>query len=401
MKKKILVIFLIMIIMFIPSYKVEAKTLQDLKNELADLKSKKAATENNKNLTDSQIKSLRVDIDNTQIEIENTKKEIIAATEKISSSEKEIEEKDKETNELLKFLQVSNGENIYLEYLFEADSYTDFIYRYSVVSQLTEYNSNLMESLKKLVKELEDSKVTLASKQKELEVQSNNLASKLATLKANLSKLEEEGTTIDEDIDAKEKDIKYYESKGCKLNQNINSCVTIPNSSGWKLPLTSAWVTSEYQVVRTDCIGCGGTSHRGIDLGASEGTYAYAAAKGRVAYIVRRGSCGGNMVYIYHTINGVPYTTVYMHLLEIKVNVDDIVDTNTVVGLTGGLTTGAMNPSHCSVSYAGKGGYDYCTCGGHLHFGVATGNDVSRFNANSFNPRNLVPFASGSYLKRY
>lgn len=32
---------------------------------------------------------------------------------------------------------------------------------------------------------------------------------------------------------------------------------------------------------------------------------------------------------------------------------------------------------------------------------VATGNDVSRFNANSFNPRNLVPFASGSYLKRY
>ena len=105
--------------------------------------------------------------------------------------------------------------------------------------------------------------------------------------------------------------------------------------------------------------------------------------------------------YIYHTINGVPYTTVYMHLLEIKANVDDIVDTNTVVGLTGGLTTGAMNPSQCSVSYAGKGGYDYCTCGGHLHFGVATGNDVSRFNANSFNPRNLVPFASGSYLKRY
>ena len=147
----------------------------------------------------------------------------------------------------------------------------------------------------------------------------------LNTCTIKLAKLEEEGTTIDEDIDAKEKDIKYYESKGCKLNQDINSCVTIPNSSGWKLPLTSAWVTSEYQVVRTDCIGCGGISHRGIDLGASEGTYAYAAAKGRVAYIVRRGSCGGNMVYIYHTINGVPYTTVYMHLLEIKVNVDDIV----------------------------------------------------------------------------
>ena len=401
MKKKILFIFIIMTMVFIPSYKVEAKTLGQLKNELADLEKKYSDNQNKKELNANEIKAVNNEIASIISSISKIKSDIKKSEDDIISSQKQIEEKSKETDELLKFLQVSNGENVYLEYLFEADSYTDFIYRYSVVSQLTEYNSNLMESLKKLVKELEDSKVTLASKQKELEVQSNNLASKLATLKANLSKLEEEGTTIDEDIDAKEKDIKYYESKGCKLNQDINSCVTIPNSSGWKLPLTSAWVTSEYQVVRTDCIGCGGVSHRGIDLGASEGTYAYAAAKGRVAYIVRRGSCGGNMVYIYHTINGVPYTTVYMHLLEIKVNVDDIVDTNTVVGLTGGLTTGAMNPSQCYVSYAGKGGYDYCTCGGHLHFGVATGNDVSRFNANSFNPRNLVPFASGSYLKRY
>ena len=401
MKKKILFIFIIMTMVFIPSYKVEAKTLGQLKNELAALEKKYSDNQNKKELNANEIKAVNNEIASIISSISKIKSDIKKSEDDIISSQKQIEEKSKETDELLKFLQVSNGENVYLEYLFEADSYTDFIYRYSVVSQLTEYNSNLMESLKKLVKELEDSKVTLASKQKELEVQSNNLASKLATLKANLSKLEEEGTTIDEDIDAKEKDIKYYESKGCKLNQDINSCVTIPNSSGWKLPLTSAWVTSEYQVVRTDCIGCGGISHRGIDLGASEGTYAYAAAKGRVAYIVRRGSCGGNMVYIYHTINGVPYTTVYMHLLEIKVNVDDIVDTNTVVGLTGGLTTGAMNPSQCSVSYAGKGGYDYCTCGGHLHFGVATGNDVSRFNSNSFNPRNLVPFASGSYLKRY
>ena len=401
MKRKLIFIFIIMSMILIPSYQVEAKTLRQLQEELDKLEKAYNENKNKKSLTQSEINTLNSQINTINANIINTKKEIATSEQEIINNQNEIEAKSKETDELLKFLQISSGENVYLEYLFEADSYTDFIYRYSVVSQLTEYNSNLMESLKKLVKELEDSKVTLASKQKELEVQSNNLASKLATLKANLSKLEEEGTTIDEDIDAKEKDIKYYESKGCKLNQNINSCVTIPNSSGWKLPLTSAWVTSEYQVVRTDCIGCGGTSHRGIDLGASEGTYAYAAAKGRVAYIVRRGSCGGNMVYIYHTINGVPYTTVYMHLLEIKVNVDDIVDTNTVVGLTGGLTTGAMNPSQCSVSYAGKGGYDYCTCGGHLHFGVATGNDVSRFNANSFNPRNLVPFASGSYLKRY
>lgn len=389
-----------LIILLVPNSVVEAKTLGDLKSELADLKAKRAATANNKKLTDGQIKTLRVEIDNTQIEMINTEKEIKAATEKISSSEKEIEEKNSETKELLKFLQITSGENVYLEYLFESDSYTDFIYRYSVVSQLTDYNTNLMESLKKLVKELEDNKVTLANKQKALEKQKNELSSKLTTLKANLAQLEVEGTTIDEDIESKEKDIKYYESKGCKTNQDISSCVKIPNSSGWVLPVKSAWVTSEYQKVRTDCIGCGGTAHYGIDLGVGEGTYAYAAAKGRVAYIVRKSSCGGNMVYIYHTVDGLPYTTVYMHLLEIKVNVDDWVDTNTVVGLTGGLTTGAMPKWKCEVSYIGRGGYDACTCGGHLHFGVATGNDVSSFSVNSFDPRELAPLKEGSYLER-
>ena len=37
MKRKILLIFIIMTMIFIPSYKVEAKTLQELKNELATL----------------------------------------------------------------------------------------------------------------------------------------------------------------------------------------------------------------------------------------------------------------------------------------------------------------------------------------------------------------------------
>ena len=387
--------------MFIPSYKVEAKTLQDLKNELADLKAKKAATENNKNLTDSQIKSLRVDIDNTQIEIENTKKEIIAATEKISSSEKEIEEKDKETSELLKFLQVSNGENVYLEYLFEADSYTDFIYRYSVVSQLTDYNTKLMDELKELITTLENKKKELASKQGTLEAKSSELNSKMITLKSNAESYDKEGSTIEEDIRDYKKEIAYYEKMGCKLNQDVSSCLATPVSFGWRYPLSYLTVSDNYTGYAFERPNIGGY-HHGIDLWHPNiyGAPIYPVAKGTIARIGWI-SGGGNAIYIYHNVNGVDYTTVYMHLLEIKVNVDDIVDTNTVVGLTGGLTTGAMNPSQCSVSYAGKGGYDYCTCGGHLHFGVATGNDVSRFNANSFNPRNLVPFASGGYLKRY
>ncbi len=384
MKKKILVIFLIMIIMFIPSYKVEAKTLQDLKNELADLKAKKAATENNKNLTDSQIKSLRVDIDNTQIEIENTKKEIIAATEKISSSEKEIEEKDKETNELLKFLQVSNGENVYLEYLFEADSYTDFIYRYSVVSQLTDYNTKLMDELKELITTLENKKKELASKQGTLEAKSSELNSKMITLKSNAESYDKEGSTIEEDIRDYKKEIAYYEKMGCKLNQDVSSCLATPVSFGWRYPLSYLTVSDNYTGYAFERPNIGGY-HHGIDLWHPNiyGAPIYPVAKGTIARIGWI-SGGGNAIYIYHNVNGVDYTTVYMHMSS----------------FASGMYQGKTVTTDDVIGYVGNTGVSF---GAHLHLGMASGHHATFFNNYSFNPRNVMAFPgmdSGVYYYR-
>ena len=148
MKRKILLIFIIMTMIFIPSYKVEAKTLQELKNELVTLEKKYSDNQNKKELNDNEIKVVNKEIASIVSSISQIKSDIKKSEEDIINSQKEIEEKSKETDELLKFLQISNGENVYLEYLFEAESYTDFIYRYSVVSQLTEYNTKLMDELK-------------------------------------------------------------------------------------------------------------------------------------------------------------------------------------------------------------------------------------------------------------
>ena len=370
--------------MFIPSYKVEAKTLQDLKNELADLKAKKAATENNKNLTDSQIKSLRVDIDNTQIEIENTKKEIIAATEKISSSEKEIGEKDKETSELLKFLQVSNGENVYLEYLFEADSYTDFIYRYSVVSQLTDYNTKLMDELKELITTLENKKKELASKQGTLEAKSSELNSKMITLKSNAESYDKEGSTIEEDIRDYKKEIAYYEKMGCKLNQDVSSCLATPVSFGWRYPLSYLTVSDNYTGYAFERPNIGGY-HHGIDLWHPNiyGAPIYPVAKGTIARIGWI-SGGGNAIYIYHNVNGVDYTTVYMHMSS----------------FASGMYQGKAVTTDDVIGYVGNTGVSF---GAHLHLGMASGHHATFFNNYSFNPRNVMAFPgmdSGVYYYR-
>ena len=144
MKKKIFILLIVLIMIFIPLYRVEAKTLGDLKKELSNLEAKYEENKENKKLTDEQISSLTSEINTLTGKINSIKSEIKKAEEDIADNQKKIEEKKDETDELLKFLQVSSGENVYLEYIFEAESYTDFIYRYSVVSQLTEYNDNLM-----------------------------------------------------------------------------------------------------------------------------------------------------------------------------------------------------------------------------------------------------------------
>ena len=400
MKKRIIIV-IFLLIMLMPTCSVKAKTLKDLKNELASLEAKYEENKNKKNLTDAEINSLTDEINTITSNIASIKTDIQKTEKEITKNQEEIEAKRQETDELLKFLQVSTGENVFLEYIFEADSYTDMIYRYSVVSQLTDHNNNLMNELKKLVEELEEKKSSLATKRSNLESKSTELNAKIGVLQNNLQGYKEEGTTIEEDIKDMKAQIKKYENKGCKDSEDILTCgikkqssggtVVNVNASGWNYPLAWGCVTSEYTGYNERGDWSGGGGHHGIDLDCvSEGTTVYAAATGVVARVVNYSSCGGNMVFIYHSVNGVPYTTVYMHLLRISVSADDVVTPSTKIGEVGGGSTAS---------------YDGCTGGTHLHFGMAYGHNAYGFNSNSFNPRNIYNFPGlvyngGGYFSR-
>ena len=292
----------------------------------------------------------------------------------------------------MKFLQITSGGNVYLEYLFEAESYTDFIYRYSIVTQMSGYNNKLMEELETLIAELNTKKQTLSDKQKDLESQRKTLNDKQTTLRANISELEVEGTTIEEDIADMKKQIQVYEAQGCSRYQDITTCqaTSVPTADGWNYPLLWGCVTSEYTTYREDWNP--GSEHHGIDLSCvAEGTNVYATAEGMVARVVYGSTCGGNMVYVYHNVNGKAYTSVYMHLLSISVSNGQIVFPSTVIGRMGG---GSTSTAH--------GGYDRCTTGAHLHFGLAEGHNAYSFNSYSFNPRNIFYFPQiyGGYFSR-
>ena len=373
-----------------------AKTLQDLYNQLAKLQAQYDENKSNRELTEKEISKLNSEINSISASIEQTRQDIKQAEIDIENSKKKIEEKKIETDGFLQFLQVSNGGNIYVEYLFDASSYTDFIYRYEVVKQLTNYNSDLIDELEKLILDLQEKEKILKEKTIKLENDRKTLTSKVTTLTSNLSNFKSEGVDIEEDIKDMKKQIKYYEDLGCSRNQDITTCSSSIYAWGWKYPLARGCVTSEYTgySIRTDWSGGGG--HYGIDLDCvGEGAKVYAAANGVIRRIARY-SCGGNAVYIYHNVNGKSYTSVYMHLLSVNSSlyVGKVVTDDTIVGYVGGYSTSSA-----------RGGYDDCTTGAHLHFGLAEGDSSYNFNPYSFNPREIFSFpglvySGGGYFSR-
>jgi len=394
--KKMLLLFTLLLSV-IPTI-AEAKTLQDLYNQLANLQAEYKSNQNSKNLTNEEIKKANNEIATINDTIVKIRKDIEQAEKDIVSNQKEIEEKKVETDGLLQFLQVTNGGNNYLKYIFDAESYSEFIYRYEVVKQLTNYNTELIDDLEILIKELEEKEKQLSEKKVTLENSRKALTTKVNTLQSSLASFQTEGATLAEDIADLKKEIEAYESYGCKREQDLSACLATINASSWKYPLAKGCVTSEYTgyAIRDDWSGGGG--HHGIDLSCvSEGTKVYAAADGVVKRIIRESSCGGNMVYIYHTVKGKKYTTVYMHLLKIDSDIylNKVVTDKTVVGTVGGGST----------RYGKKGGYDKCTGGTHLHFGIADGWNATSFNSYSFNPREIYAFpkliySGGGYFYR-
>lgn len=359
---------------------VSAKSINDLYNELDSLETKKnlynyLSSDDINNILDTSL--------DIEVVIDTLNDEINDINTIIKEKEENINKLNEEVNNFLVFNQISNGENIYLEYIFSSEDYTDMIYRYMVVERLTNYNNNLIEKLNKEIKELNTKKETLNTKITKL----NNQREKYKELEVMLKSIgsyskDSITSTIDEDINRIKKEITSYQNLGCTRYMNLDICLNIKKGSNMYYPLNKGCVSKDYDI----------SSHKGIDLACNkEGTEVYAASSGVVSSITYKSSCGGNVIYIYHNINGKEYTTIYGHLLEIKVSVGEVVDENTVIGLLGGESTSTLN-----------GGYDSCTNGAHLHYAIVEGYHVNDFSIYTLNPRytNIYPGVLSGYFKR-
>ena len=381
--RKIIKYLLIFLIVFCISYNVEAKTLKDLKNELAAYEKEMNQAKNKRSLTQSEINSINSRVKTIRDTIEKDQDNIKKTEEEIVVLEQKADEKEDQIKDIVAFLQITNSENAYMEYIFGAKSMEDLILRSAVSEQMVAYNDDLIEDYNNTIVEYKVKNEDLKKQITNLNSEQDNLKTELVKLGDNLSAATEEMASVQSQIDAQKKLINYYQNTlGCKDDQDITKCGTIPYSGKMIRPLNSFSITSEYGY-RIHPNSKKYKFHSGMDL-AGGSIDVYAVAPGTVAGISWKNSCGGTMLFIHHNINGSYYTVTYMHLYKVNVKVGDYVDQNTKVAVTGGYKT--LTP------------WDSCSTGRHLHFSISRGlylkdyTSWSTWTAKLINPRTMVNF---------
>ena len=368
---RIILLLMITINIFPPAevYAAQGETLGDLRRDYEEKLAKKQENDQKIDNAQDKIAEQEAAINKANEEISLAEDEYDAAEEAIAQSNENIASLTGEAEKVLLYMQQMQGQNAYVEYVSGASSMTELIMRVEAVNQISDYIQKTTKNLEDEIKKNEDLKVELTEKQETLEKQ-------VVEYQATISKYYEDISDYDsyaQDIDAQVEQAKDdYETnrKNCIQNlgeENVNdntllsSCSEVPVNGGWSRPLQSGVITS--------LIGSRwGRYHNALDLGGNaEGTPVYAAAAGTVVATYYQQKCGGNEVFIYSYVDGKYYTHYYYHLLSYTVSVGDVVDQNTIIGYVGG-------GRQTSSAY---GGYDTCTTGAHLHYGIAEGRKTS------------------------
>ena len=341
MTKKIITSFLIMGLILIPTTFPKAETLKDYKDLLNKYIAEQKANNNKINQTDNQINASEKEIESIKAEIQKNTQEIEQMRNDIVTYNNEIKEKEIETKEIISYYQLSEQENLYLEYAFGAETITDLIYRMSVVEQLVDYNKKTIEELNNKIKANQDREVELNKKEEEMTKRQEELTKKISNLTGVKASLNENSVSV-------AKQIEIYQEQGCKDNDVIGrDCAVTSSVAGWYRPIQSGYVTSEFGYRW-------GSLHRAVDVSNKNpySTKIYPVANGTVVAKYYDSYGALTVVMEHRTANGKYYSSLYTHMSKYAPNI--------YVGRK--LTTADY------IGYMGATGLAY---GPHLHLEIA------------------------------
>ena len=306
---KFFVIFLLTLIVL--PIDVQAITLGEYEAKVRKYKSDYEKAQKSVKLTEQQIQSTKNEINRIINENIKLEEEIENLIEEIEKGKEEIKEKSLQTKEFFAYLQVANGENAYLEYAFGADNITDFIYRMSIVQQMTEYNQDITKELKEMIDRNNKREEEIKKKRKELAERKVSLEKKVSSLGEEKNVYEENGIDAKKQLKIYEELVASYKKLGCKTSDVLGVDCAVSGPAGiFRRPTTHGYITSEFG-------NRWGKVHRGLDITSRYGKNEkiYPVANGTV--ISKYTDYYGALVITlehYDSTKKIWYTSTYAHL---------------------------------------------------------------------------------------
>lgn len=340
--------------------------LAELESDKADLTAYIKKLDQNVTEVEDQIAGLEKQMESKETEIDVTKQELETAQHR--------SDEQYEAMKLRIQYMYEAGQTQYLDILFEAKSLADLLTRAEYISEMVEYDRNMLTQYQETCRIVAETKTVLETEYRELEqLKADNeasladleelMAAKNKELETYTVRINEASAEVNEYTQALkeqenlmkqiEAEIKRQEEEERKRQEEEHRQQETGNASGgsgssstdfmWPIP-DSSRITSRFGPREAPVAGVS-NFHKGVDVGAPTGTKIYAAQAGTVV-ISQYNYSAGNYIMINHG-NGV--YTVYMHCSKLLVSVGDQVAKGDNIGLVG--STG------------------YST-GPHLHFGV-------------------------------
>lgn len=287
----------------------------------------------------------------TQAEVARLSRELEAAEADLAAAEAELErvtaELAKKQEALGKRVRVAyvDGQVEYLEVLFGATSFSDFLSRFEFLQLMAEQDSRLVADVRQMQAEA-------AARRQAMETRRN----RVAALRDQAARRREEARIQEVKANQYKADLEAARARvRAELDEiDRQNALIAKQIAEWSRQLARArgqivfqWPVSPVRVTspfgeRWHPIAQQRRMHWGIDLAASYGQPVRAAESGRVVSAGWRGGYGNTVIILHGTVGGVTYATLYGHNSRLAVSAGDEVKAGQVIAYAGssGYSTG-------------------------------------------------------------
>lgn len=226
------------------------KNIKDAEKTIEEIQAQKSAVMKEVEKLINQIAEYKSEIDDLEDQISDLEGKIKQKEAELVTKTEQYEERRELANDVI-VAMYEQGETTYLDVLLTSTSIVDFISNYYLISELTDYNIELLETIEKERVEIENQKIELENDKKELDTAKTSKETKYNELKvaqqqknAQVSKLtaaeKEEQAELEkfkEDQREIEAELKRIQEEEAKKNNNKNDISYTPSKSGYIFPV--------------------------------------------------------------------------------------------------------------------------------------------------------------------